>query len=42
MSRAIADGTSEQLRKQNILFAGMMDFIAQNLFCTGIGTRIAV
>jgi hypothetical protein len=42
MNHGIGDGTSEQQRKQNILFVATMDFIAQNLFCTGIGPRIAV
>jgi hypothetical protein len=39
---AISDGTSEQQRKQNIPPVRMMDFIAQNLFCTGARPRIAV
>jgi hypothetical protein len=37
-----SDGTSEQQRKQNIPLMRMIDFIAQNLFCTGAGPRIAV
>jgi hypothetical protein len=36
------DGTSEQQRKQNIPSMRMTDFIAQNLFCSGAGPRIAV
>jgi hypothetical protein len=39
---AIGDGTSEQQWKQNIPLVRMTDLIAQNLFCTGAGPRIAV